>query len=233
MIQSQAGYDLGCDRVHVTSVSPSAYVASGCGSSARYFVDSEGGIIGPADMHSDDETLPPGPPLPAPAALLKPPSGAGGFAFGASEEDVRRTCEQAQNAYATQAGGHGSCDGVAADVGAAASARMTYCHGTLCGVSLRLPLAPHEDPARALLHWKAALVAKYGGPSADHSHVPASCTRDVTPCLLDGTGTIRFDWRWPSGQGITLSADADDKRTPSLDIAYTAPESTPRGAPGL
>lgn len=163
MIQSQAGYDLGCNQVHVTQISDSVYVAHGCGSSARYLVDSQGGILGPTDMHSDDETPPPGPPLPAPAALLKPPSGAGGFAFGASEGDVRRTCEQAENAYATQAGGHGSCDGVAADVGAPASARMTYCHG----------------------------------------------------------------------QSITLSAGADDKRTPSLDIAYTAPASTPRGAPGL
>jgi hypothetical protein len=235
-IRSRAASDFGCGSRHVTvePVGDSEYRATGCGQSATYFyVDKYHPVVGPLARSDDDtaRTAPQAPPASAP--LLEPPLGAGGFFFGASEQDARRACEDAGHTYAPQSEDRAACDGVAADVGAPARARLTYCGGKVCAVSLIIPVAEDEDVSRALVRWKEALVKHYGGPTASHSDVPDSCLNDVTPCLLDRTGTIRFDWRWGSRQGITLAPRVDAARRASVSIAYVASTTTVDGTPGL
>jgi hypothetical protein len=227
-IRRRAANDLQCNAqtVQVEDDGDGRYVASGCGDSATYYtVGRYGGIIGPIDTAKPEVA-------PAPRQLLESPSGAGGFAFGASEELTRRACLQAGHVYTRDAAGLATCDGVAADVGAPARATFTYCEGGLCRVSLDVGIAPAEDPSRALVRWKTALVDKYGSPSDSRADIPGSCSRNVTPCLLAKSGSISFDWQWASRERITLSTEVDDSARPWLNIVYVAAPSKPN-APGL
>jgi hypothetical protein len=97
-VRSREASDFGCSSraVHVEPVGDSEYRASGCGRSATYFfVDYYHPVVGP--LNRSDDAAPPAapPPSPAQAPLLEAPSGAGGFAFGASDPEARRACEDA------------------------------------------------------------------------------------------------------------------------------------------
>jgi hypothetical protein len=239
-VRYRAASDFGCgtSEVQVEQLGASTYVATGCGQSDQYtcggrWVHGEGHVLecarDIASSASPGIAPSPAPPL----ALLEPPSGAGGFAFGASEDEERRVCEHAGHAYASQGDGRASCDGVATGVGAPARATLGYCAGKVCAVSLQVDLAPNENLSRALVRWKSALVERYGGPSASLASVPAQCVDDVTPCLLDRSGNIRFDWRWGSRQLISLGAEIDEAQHPSVSVAYVAPPASATRAPGL
>lgn len=231
-IRAQAASDFGCPHVEVDTMSLNNFEASGCGQTAQYFVN-DGQIIGPIERPADSPAVIVQSVPPAPPPLREPPSGAGGFAFGASEDEARRACEQAKHTYTTDAGGRGSCDGVAADVGAPARAALTYCDGKVCAVSLAIAVAANDDLAHALVRWKDALVDKYGGPTSSHAHIPDSCDGDVTPCLRDKHGQIRFDWRWRAGQHIALTTGAGGGQKAWVEIGYSAPTSPPPKRPGL
>jgi hypothetical protein len=232
ILRSRAASDLQCDRqaVQVDEEGYGRYVAHGCGDSATYFVtDRHGTVIGPIESPKAEAEV-----APAPPPLRESPSAAGGFSFGASEDDTRRACLQAGHVYAKDAAGLATCDGTAADVGGPARASFGYCEGRLCRVSLDVGLAPAEDPSRALVRWRNALAEKYGSPSDSHEDIPSQCRHDVTPCLLDKSGSISFDWEWASQQRITLSTEVDDGARPLLNISYAAaPSNTKVTAPGL
>jgi hypothetical protein len=232
-VRLRAATDLGCDAaaVHVEDRGGGRYVASGCSESATYYgVQSRyGAVIGPVETPKAEIVVAPPPPQ-----LLESPSAAGGFAFGASEDDTRRACLQAGHVYTRDAAGFAMCDGVAADVGAPARATFTYCAGKLCRVSLDVGIAPTEDPSRALVRWKTALVDKYGNPSGSHEDIPGRCSHNVTPCLLDNSGSISLYWQWASQESITLSTEVDDRARPLLNISYVAaPAMAKVVAPGL
>jgi hypothetical protein len=72
------------------------------------------------------------------------------------------------------------------------------------------------------MQWRAALVERYGRPS-EHVDMPDACLDHVTPCLLDGTGKVRFDWQWRSREQITLAPQIDDARRASIVVRYAAP----------
>jgi hypothetical protein len=234
VLRSRAANDLQCDSqaVQVDDEGYGRYRAHGCGDSATYYVTGRyGAILGPGDITTEKapvtETF-------DPPTLRESPSAAGGFAFGASEDDTRRACLQAGHVYTADAAGLATCDGTAADVGGPARASFTYCAGKLCGVSLDVGIAPAEDPSRALVRWKTALADKYGNPSDSHENIPTQCRHDVTPCLRDKSGSISFDWQWGSQERITLSTEVDESARPGLNIAYVAgPPGTKGFAPGL
>jgi hypothetical protein len=231
-LRSRAANDLQCDRqaVQVDDEGNGRYVAHGCGESATYFVTGRrSDIIGPIESPKAQAVV-----LPARPPLRESPSAAGGFPFGASEEETRRACLQAGHVYTTDATGLRTCDGTAADVGAPARATFTYCQGKLCRVSLDVGLATADDPSRALVKWRNALTEKYGSPSDSHEDIPGPCRHDVTPCLLDGSGSISFDWQWASQERITLSTEVGDSARPWLNISYVAaPAGAKVVAPGL
>jgi hypothetical protein len=230
-VRARASNDLQCGAVDVQYEGNGRYTANGCGDSATYFTVGRYGqeIIGPVEQ-SRTEVVEAAPP----PALRESPSAAAGFSFGATEEDTRRACVEAGYAYASTAAGRATCDGVAADVGGPARAAFAYCAGKLCSVSLDVGVAASDDLSRALVRWKTALADKYGDPTAAHEDIPGQCLRNVTPCLLDQSGSISFDWQWPSQERITLSTDVDRSAKPLLKIAYVAsPAKAKAPAPGL
>jgi hypothetical protein len=73
-----------------------------------------------------------------------------------------------------------------------------------------------------------------GGPTSSHDDIPAHCDGNVSPCLLDETGRVTFDWQWPSRQRITLSTTVGDSQKPLVTIAYdVAAEKASSKTPGL
>jgi hypothetical protein len=237
-VRSLAAGDLDCPSsdIQIEQLGGSAYLAKGCGMVEQY--DCKNRHYGYHDLVCERETQSYGPtvgaaPTAPPPTLLGAATGGGGFVFGATEDDARRTCEQAGHTYAHEADGSGTCDGVAADVGAPARATFGFCDGKVCGVTLQIDLAPGESPARALVRWKEALVQRYGGPSATRTNMPSQCESDVTPCLVDRTGTIRFYWQWPSRERIALWPEIDDAQRATMSIAYIGPRKPSAKTPGL
>jgi hypothetical protein len=237
-VRSLAADDLGCPSSHIQieQLGGSTYLAKGCGMVEQYDCSTHHEpyrrLVCERETASYGATIEASPPAPSPA-LLGAPNGGGGFLFGATEDDARRTCEQAGHTYAREADGSGTCDGVAADVGAPAHATVGFCDGKVCGVTLQVDLAPGESPARALVRWKGALVERYGGPSTTRTNIPSQCEADVTPCLVDRTGTIRFYWQWPSRERIALWPQIDDAQRASVSIAYIGPRKPSGKTPGL
>ncbi|HEY3822703.1 MAG TPA: hypothetical protein VGL81_36310 [Polyangiaceae bacterium] len=231
-VRVRAASDFGCgdSQIQVEQLGASTYLATGCGQSDQYTCETRWkDLVCARDVAASTawqtDSLQPRPPAP----LLDPPPGAGGFAFGASEDDARRACEQAGHAYAPGENGHASCNGLAAEIGAPASATLDYRDGKVSAVWLQIALVPNENIARALTRWKAALVGQYGGPSASLVTVPSTCVDDVTPCLLDRSGSIRFDWRWRE-RLISVAPQVDGSTRPSVIIEYVA---LPQVRPGL
>jgi hypothetical protein len=162
-----------------------------------------------------------------------PPTGAGGFAFGSEEADVKAMCEKAQHAYSAASDTPARCDGVAADVGATASAGLTYCGGRLCEVSLRVEVVANADLVRALARWRAKLVELYGKPTASQATIPARCDgSDLRPCVRDGTANVHVDWRWPGRQSITLTPRGEAETT-WIAIDYASAELAKSRTSGL
>lgn len=233
-VRTHAANDFQCNEseLRVEQLEGRTYRAQGCGQSDQYTCFDEPASrgyatvcnrnIGPTRWRSD---------APRAAPLLEPPSGAGGFAFGATEDETRGVCQQAGHVYAP--GDPASCDGVVAAVGAPARAALRYCAGKLCSVSLQVELPQNEDVAHGLARWRDTLASKYGGPSASQTDIPDQCLADVTPCLLDRTGTIRFDWHWRSHQSIALLPRVHDAQRRSVELDYAAGETTPGPTPGL
>jgi hypothetical protein len=235
-VLSLAAGDLSCpsSHLHVDRLGSSTYLVTGCGQSEQYVCEKKLEPYEHVACERDSAGSAPLIAVEAPAApppLLSAPTGGGGFAFGATEDETRRACEQAGHAYAHAADGSGTCDGEAADIGARAHATIGFCDGKVCGVTLQIDLAPGENAARALVRWKAALVEKYGGPSGTRSDIPSQCEADVTTCLADKSGAIRFYWQWPSRVRIALWPQVDDAQHGSVRIAYLGPR--PPKAPGL
>jgi hypothetical protein len=242
-VRARAASDFGCSESEITvdDIPGSTYRATGCGQTNEYTcMMGHGDVVCVRDNAQTRGDAPSPAAQPAapssarPAATLgEPPSGAGGFTFGSGEDDARHACEQAGHVYGAASAGSASCDGVASDIGSPARAGLTYCGGKLCTVSLRIDLGSGENLARALMRWKAALVERYGDATGSQVNVPNGCEQDVTPCLLDRSGAIRFDWKWKSLQRISLSPQVDDAKKAWVTISYTAPEATRAKAPGL
>jgi hypothetical protein len=242
-VRTLAASDFQCDdsEMRVEQLGASTYLATGCGQSEQYTCSSQSVSRGRAMICARDvaETRWRSDAPPTPPQLLEPPSGAGGFAFGASEEETRRVCERAGHVYAARSealeGGRtapASCDGVAAEVGGPAHAALGYCAGKLCAVSLRVELPENENLAHGLARWRDALTQRYGGPSASHAEIPDRCLADVAPCLRDRTGTIWFDWQWRSHRRMALAPLVDRAPRTSVEINFVAGETT-APTPGL
>ncbi|MGD0524212.1 MAG: hypothetical protein ABSE49_03655 [Polyangiaceae bacterium] len=237
-VLSLAADDLSCpsSHLHVDKLGASSYLVTGCGQAEQYTCERQIEPYEHLACARDSAGSAPLIAVEAPAApppLLEPPTGAGGFTFGATEDETRRACEQAGHTFAHAPDGSGTCDGEAADIGARAHATIGFCEGRVCGVTLQIDLAAGENPARALVRWKAALVAKYGGPSATRADIPSDCEADVTTCLADKSGAIRFYWQWPSRVRIALWPQVDDAQRGSVRIAYIGPRPAAAKAPGL
>jgi hypothetical protein len=148
------------------------------------------------------------PPSPASSA---PPTGGAGFDLGISLASARQRCEAAGHRFTDPSGGHAACSGTATPLGFPATARLSFCGGALCGITLSHTPADHW--MRPFSDLQAALTAKYGAASKRQLRIPSMCRTDqqFDRCALDGALDLSVSWRWPSGQSLRLSLGAQPR----------------------
>lgn len=245
-VRVQAASDIGCPQheVAVERLGEATYLATGCGVAlhceSRPYLATSGRYRwrvrqACSPIRSEARTSAPPPAAPKAKLLPDPPTGAAGFLLGASEDDVRRACEQAHNEYTPADGeSRASCSGLAAQLGAPGRAHLVYCGAgperTLCELDVQIAVAPAESLTQSLTQWRDTLVERYGRPS-EHADMPDACLDHVTPCLLDGTGRVSFDWQWRSREQITLFPQVDDARRASIVVRYSVPPTAGSLAP--
>jgi hypothetical protein len=241
-VRARAVVDLDCEdsQLEVEEVSGSTYMATGCGRSAQYTCANYRTCVydDPRPLEALTQSTEsakarqePVRTNPKPATLREPPDGAGGFKFGMSEDDVRSACESSNHAYASAAPEHASCDGVASDVGAPATAGLIFCDGKLCNITLEIESTGQETLLQGLLRWKGALVERYGGPTSSGGEVPLECQGDESACLVDRRAKVVVLWSWPSRRSITLVPNVEQPDQAHVRIVYSA--TSRRAAPGL
>lgn len=163
-----------------------------------------------------------------------PPTGAGGFTFGSTEDDTRRLCERAGHTYEDRTYQTAICLGLPTSIGVPARARLRYCLSRVCEVSLELEFPP-GDANQFVSRWRDVVSHEYGSPTVVGPQVPARCNAYVAPCLIDGNPLALAEWVWSTGYRVTLSPAIDDARKAWLDITYSAADvkMAPRAYPAV
>jgi hypothetical protein len=104
-----------------------------------------------------------------------PPSGGGGFQFGAGVDKVRAKCA-AQHGQFAQSGQVSTCVARHAAVGATLITLVEYCGGAACRIHSVVTLE-RKDAQSWLVpfeHLRRELQGQYGAPDDDHTQFPAS-----------------------------------------------------------
>jgi hypothetical protein len=247
VVHERAAHEFNCpeEDIQVESIGGTTYRASGCGEVAVYTCSRtfSGGYAIPC-VRDDAVPSSAGPtpqiateaPRAAPASRLgDPPDGAGGFAFGMTDGDAKKSCEQSGHGYSKVTAETLMCDGLPVDVGTPAKGRLRFCAEKLCAVSLELVPVPNETFMQTLLRFKALLAEKYGEPTKSETQVPLACNRTLGACLADERAKVRFEWRWPSRQGIVawLGTQPHDAGRVGVHVEYSSPALFRPKAPGL
>ena len=172
-------------------------------------------------------------------ARTAPPTGAGGFEFGAEIDAASRLCTGAGNAWKELPGDLYECSRPPADVGFAAVAGVEACDGRVCGVQI---IADAADAGA--LQWvarytraRAAFAQKYGGVYATSSNgMGGACVGDeLGACFVDGRASASSTWTWRTGQTIELSVGkgSGGTRPIALRILYRGHARPGPGQPKL
>jgi hypothetical protein len=148
-----------------------------------------------------------GSPPPNVVSTSPAPTGAAGFSFGIDATAAAKRCTDAGNAWDANEGGRSVCSGTPASIGMDASARLRFCDGKACSVTLFVRLAEGEPAAwvRRYLSLQDTLAARYGAPAAKDEHIGSDCAVAVGPCLEGGKIALSSYWRWGDGDAIRLT----------------------------
>ncbi|HET9953477.1 MAG TPA: hypothetical protein VFQ61_03175 [Polyangiaceae bacterium] len=132
----------------------------------------------------------------------KAPTGAAGFAFGETQEEVAHHCEAAGQTWRSDTR---ACSGPAAPLGIPANVAVEFCEGRVCSIALEH--FPHANWSRASVSLKANLESKYGAAQRSDGSVPAQCRseRAFTRCLQSRRVSLRYVWQWAGGESIEMN----------------------------
>lgn len=162
----------------------------------------------------------------AAAAVPKPPSappiGVAGFELGQSLGDAQQRCEATGHQWNLLAEDTPTCSGPAADLGFPASVGLRFCAGRECAISVQH--RPHKDWSGRVVALKAQLEAKYGAPRETSGPIPEQCraAQAFAECLDANRLTLRYAWRWDSGEGIELLVGKPSADVPAqIRLLYT------------
>lgn len=147
------------------------------------------------------------PAQPSPSAELTAPDGLAAFKFGASQEEAEATCARAKGTW-TPSSDQFLCSAMPWSVGIRGNAQLQFCDDALCHVELVTPDdATGQRPVREVLKLRELLVDKYSAPSAQRQSVPAECHERIAPCLVAGTASLDYVWKFSAGTSIRLLAE--------------------------
>ena len=158
----------------------------------------------------------------APKPPTPPPTGAAGFELGQSLDDAQKRCEAAGKQWTPGVGETPTCSGAVADIGIPAQLGLRFCGGRECAISIEH--RPTVDWSRSVVALKTQLEAKYGPPRETAGPIPDTCRspESFTQCLDANRLTLRYAWRWASGEGVEmLVGKPSTDMPPSIRLIYT------------
>ncbi|MFZ5897083.1 MAG: hypothetical protein ACOY0T_38855 [Myxococcota bacterium] len=177
------------------------------------------------------------------------PTGAAGFHFGETPEDLARRCEAAGQAWRNGSSGvtnngnvtntgsiatvdnrasvgntKSGCSGPAAALGIAASVDIGFCDGRACSITLEH--VPRANWSRSSVSLKASLEAKYGPVQESSGSVPEECRSEqaLKRCLESRHLALRYIWRWATGESIEMTVGKPTEReSAAIRVLYRRP----------
>jgi hypothetical protein len=150
----------------------------------------------------------------------KPPSGGGGFRFGASPDQIATICKEAGANYDGKETG-GTCSNTAVDLGSPGHVDLTYCSGRVCQIDVVLAPSATDllDRFRSL---RDRLRDKYGTPSSMKKDVDR-CHDEAAECVVAGDAWFALEWSWPSHHSVSLRTKAIAGKA-CIEMTYSSPE---------
>lgn len=221
----RAAEEFGCPeeqvRTYVVS-DPTIHVAA-CGHEATYTCPSNsvGRLHFDRACIREAETPPEG--------VARAPTGAGGFRFGASAEQVKAVCKEAGFQYEGK-DPEAQCSGTPVDVGAPGRVRAVYCADAVCEIDVVLSPTTQSGYLDLYRSVRDRLVGRYGKPHSTKKDVER-CRADPAACVVSGDASFEYGWSWPSRHSVTLLTRAIDGSA-HVVISYVAPERVDDVQPG-
>lgn len=162
-----------------------------------------------------------------------PPTGAGGFVFGADLASGNQACVNQGFRPGHVAGNH-LCHGIHPDIGIKGITYLTTCSDKLCEIDMIAPIPESEDEV-ILKQWrdlKWRISQRYGSPY-DQELIPDRCRGHLRKCVASSEGAAHITWRWRTGHTVSLHLVANDGEA-VLRLVYSAPKaSQPGDGPAL
>lgn len=152
-----------------------------------------------------------------------PPNGAGGYAFGATPEQVRAKCA-AERGRLDHTGQKSTCTTEHAELGATHVTLLEYCTGVVCKVH-SLVIMDRPDAESWLVTFERLrrdLQQSYGTPDGEKTQLPADCEEAFADCVRSGKAWAVLRWRWDDGHAITLQIGTT-QRLAAISVSYAAP----------
>ena len=136
------------------------------------------------------------------------PEKALGFAFSSGPEAGQQACTARGHEW-SGADAAFACSGAAVDAGLPIKTHLAYCAGELCEVRAFAALASGPGGSKQLLELRKALIAQYGTPDSEQSHIPKECKETLMACLMDGRASWTSTWEWDDDSVIRARAGGD------------------------
>jgi len=159
------------------------------------------------------------------------PTGALGFVFGSSAQEVTKQCVALGGTATTDASGLViSCiDPVEANIGPKVRwVSVRLCESRACSVDLSLTPIGTDDGewVRTGKRVSLMLVQRYGAAYRGVKVTPPECRPMYYQCLIDGRAQLDLRWVWPSGHAIRYTAQVVEEggaRVGRLFVSYFDP----------
>jgi hypothetical protein len=158
----------------------------------------------------------------------EPPTGGGGFDFGAKVEKVRAKCTAERGKFA-QSGQVSTCLSQHAEAGATLITLVEYCRGVACRIH-SLVVLDRTDAESWLVpfeHLRRQLQGLYGAPDESHKQFPADCETEFADCVRSGKASATLRWRWDDGHAVMLRLGTTEQVPAAISVSYSDAPTAP------
>ena len=163
-------------------------------------------------------------PLDEPGRSQAPPTGGGGYEFGASQAEAQARCTSSQGQW--RGGAASACMTRNDAAGASLLTVLEFCAGALCRVhSVATFDAPDAKTwLSAFEHLRRELQNVYGPPDDSDADLPADCEAHFSDCVRAGRATARMRWFWEDGHAVMLRLGSAQGVPAGISVSYAKSE---------
>ncbi len=155
----------------------------------------------------------------------EPPSGAAGYALGATETETQTACTKNGGQWQVSAQGTACIPKDTTEGRIKAIQILDFCAGRLCWIHVALtPLSESSEAWLQTMDYLAGrLEERYGAPNDAKVQLPEHCRTQLYQCLQQADAEVILTWVWPSEHAVQLRM-AGGNVPPALSVSYASPE---------